>query len=70
MFGNLRLCEIHPTLPSYQVLSMQIQFIPHQLEKRNPNFKRCLSYELPWIFYELTQYTLCSSLPILLYFHP
>ena len=59
MFGNLRLCEIHPTLPSYQVLSMQIQFIPHQLEKRNPNFKRFLSYELPFkfalIFYELTQ---------------
>ena len=25
MFGNLRLCEIHPTLLSYQVLSMQIQ---------------------------------------------
>ena len=73
MFGNLRLCEIHPTLLSYQVLSMQIQSIPHQLEKRNPNFKRFLSYELPFkfalIFHALTQQKLCSSLPILLYFH-
>ena len=78
MFGNLRLLERPQTLLSYQVLPKQIQFITHifpcQLEKRNPNFNRFLSYELPFkfalIFYELTQQKLCSSLPILLYFHP
>ena len=46
MFGNLRLYEIHQTPTSYQVLSMQIQFVAHvfpcQLEKRNLNFKRFL----------------------------
>ena len=50
MFGNLRLYERHQTPTSYQVLSMQIQFVTHvfprQLEKRNPNFKRFLFYEL------------------------
>ena len=54
MFGNLRLNEIHQTPTSYQVLSMQIQFVTHvaprQLEKRNPNFKRFLFYELPFKF--------------------
>ena len=54
MFGNLRLCEIPPTLLSYQVLPKQIQFVTHvfplQLEKRNPNFKRFLFYELPFKF--------------------
>ena len=71
MFGNLRLYEIHQTPTSYQVLSMQIQFVAHvfpcHLEKRNPNFKRFLSYELPFkfalVFYALTQQILCSSLP-------
>jgi hypothetical protein len=77
MFGNLRLCVIPPTLLSYQVLQKQIQFVTHvfplQLEKRNPNFKRFLFYELPIKFslisYALTQHILCSSLPIFLYFH-
>ena len=77
MFGNLRLCEIPPTLLSYQVLPKQIQFVTHvfplQLEKRNPNFKRFLFYELPFKFslisYALTHQNLCSSLTILLYFH-
>ena len=76
MFGNLRLCEIPPTLLSYQVLPKQIQFVTHvfprQLEKRNPNFKRFLFYELPFKFSLIsyaTQQILCSSLPILLYFH-
>ena len=71
MFGNLRLCETPPTLLSYQVLPKQIQFVtlvfPRQLEKRNPNSKRFLSYELPFKFslisYALTQQILCSSLP-------
>ena len=77
MFGNLRLYERHQTPTSYQVLSMQIQFVTHvfplQLEKRNPNLNRFLFYELPFKFslisYALTQQILCSSLPILLYFH-
>ena len=71
MFGNLRLYERHQTPTSYQVLSMQIQFVTHvfprQLEKRNPNFKRFLFYEFPFKFslisYALTQQILCSSLP-------
>jgi hypothetical protein len=57
MFGNLRLCETPPTLLSYQVLPKQIQFVtpvfPRQLEKRNPNFKRFLSYELPFKFSDI-----------------
>ena len=77
MFGNLRLCEIPPTLLSYQVLPKHFQFVTHvfprQLEKSNPNSKRFLFYELPFKFslisYALTQQILCSSLPILLYFH-
>ena len=68
MFGNLRLYERHQTPTSYQVLSMQIQFVTHvfprQLEKRNPNFKRFLSYELPFKFSLLffTKFAVFSSL--------
>ena len=68
MFGNLRLCETPPTLLSYQVLPKQIQFVtpvfPRQLEKRNPNFKRFLSYELPFKFSLLffTKFAVFSSL--------
>ena len=74
MFGNLRLCEIPPTLLSYQVLPKQIQFVTHvfprQLEKRNPNFKRFLSYQLPFKFALIfLHFLLSSSLPILLYYH-
>ena len=70
MFGNLRLYERHQTPTSYQVLSMQIQFVTHvfplQLEKRNPNLNRFLFYELPFKF-SLISYALTQQIFALLY---
>ena len=77
MFGNLRLYERHQTPTSYQVLSMQIQFVTHvfprQLEKKKSKFQK-ISFLLVaiQIFIDFLCSDTANSLlffTILLYFH-
>ena len=59
MFGNLRLYERHQTPTSYQVLSMQNQFVTLVFS--------CQKSKFVLIFYSLTHQILCSSSPISLF---